>query len=593
MKIKLLKIKDYIGIEELNWNPGNINIIVGPKGSGKTTITEGIEKTISNNQRRTEVIRHGSEESLLFIEMDNGLEVDRRLRAGGKSDYLKLTGNMVEKSTEGELRKFLAGDIFRPLDFLDLGIDKQTEIILSMIKMDYSPEQINDWFGEDVLSKINTSKHLLQILKDIESKFYNERQEVNREVTTLKAQVKGIEQELPKNYDGKEWKDKKVQEYYDKVSKAQELNRQVELAQSVIDGIDQRIQIIKAEAENDKNRVNEKYRNKKQDIKDLIEIKKNAIKKKSDEISVLTQKAEKDRIEVDIWLNKEIEKLKQEAVDKKAVINKNADEEKGEIAEEMADITYQIPAKAESLNGLDEKKKLELQSVDKETKQKIKIENERVGQADKLLKENQDVDMEAKINKLQETADEVANMREHLHEWNRMVDIRNSKLAKKKDYSDNLTNLIEIARNKPSELLKQHKLPLEGISVDEDGLIRINVTLLDGLSGGEQLEVAFKLALQRMGKLRIMCLDGFERLNDSEQEKIIRLCEDNQIQTFVTRVEERAGFEIIDETKQTEICEECFHKYGEVEGHCYMFEKMLVGCKKFESIPKSQTESDK
>jgi len=591
MKISLLKIKDYIGIEELNWNPGNTNVIVGPKSSGKTTITEALEKTISNNQRRTEVIRHGADESLLFVAMDNGLEVDRRLRVD-KSDYLKLAGDMVEKSTEGELRKFLAGDIFRPLDFLDLDIDKQTEIILSMIKMDYSPEQINGWFGEDVLSKINTSKHLLQILKDIESQRYKERTEVNREVRTLEAQVKGIEQELPANYDGEEWKSKKVQEYYDKVSKAQELSKRIGLAQSVINEIDQRIQIITAEAENDRSRTKEKYSNEKQDIKDLIQLKQEEIKKKDEEKTVITEKAVKEKADVDVWLNEEIQKLKEEAAEKKVVIDEQVNENFKEIAEEITNIKYQISAKIESLTGLAEKKELELQSISKETKQNIRRENEKVGLADKLLEENKDVDMEAKINKLQETADKVADMREHLHEWNRMVDIRDGKLAKKRNYSNQLTNLIEVARNKPSELLKQHKLPLEGISVDEDSMIRIKGTLLDGLSDGEALEISFKLALQRMGDLRVMCLDGFERLNDSEQEKIIRLCEDNEIQTFITRVEEMEGFEIIDETKQAEKCKECFHKFVEGEGHCHLYEKMLVGCKKFKPMTKPQKESN-
>lgn len=205
MKIKKLKISNYIGIEELDWDPGMINIIEGPKGTGKTSITEAIETALSNNKRRTEVISHGKDEALLFVETDEGLEVDRRLRTD-KSDYLRLNGDMVAKSTESELRKFFRGDIFRPLDFIDLSIDEQTEIILSMIKMDYSEEEINDWFGEDVLKDINTSKHLLQILKDIEGKYYNERTEINREIRSLESQVKGIESELPPNYDGEKWK---------------------------------------------------------------------------------------------------------------------------------------------------------------------------------------------------------------------------------------------------------------------------------------------------------------------------------------------------------------------------------------------------
>jgi len=70
------------------------------------------------------------------------------------------------KSTETELRKFVKGDIFRPLDFINMPAGKQTEIILGMIKMQYSDEEINKWFGHDVLSNVNTSKHQRFFVRD-------------------------------------------------------------------------------------------------------------------------------------------------------------------------------------------------------------------------------------------------------------------------------------------------------------------------------------------------------------------------------------------------------------------------------------------
>jgi recombinational DNA repair ATPase RecF len=68
-------------------------------------------------------------------------------------------------------------------------------------------------------------------------------------------------------------------------------------------------------------------------------------------------------------------------------------------------------------------------------------------------------------------------------------------------------------------------------------LIRINGTLLDGLSDGEKMDAAFKIALQRMGELKIMCLDGFEKLDEKMQKQVIDICEQNDIQAFVTVTE--------------------------------------------------------
>jgi len=149
---------------------------------------------------------------------------------------------------------------------------------------------------------------------------------------------------------------------------------------------------------------------------------------------------------------------------------------------------------------------------------------------------------------MQQQAEKVEKMKEYLREWDRMLEIRNGTIVEKKAYSDELTGVIEVARNKPSELLKQHKLPIEGISVDANSLIRINDILLDGLSDGEKLETAFKIALQRIGELKIICLDGFEKLNKTEQRKIVKLCENEDIQAFITITKDTEnGIEIKEE----------------------------------------------
>ena len=510
MKIRAIKINNFLGIDEFNWNPGeSVNILEGPKGSGKSSVIEGIEKSFSNIGRRTELIRHGNNEATLYVETNTGLEIDRRIRAD-KADYLKLRqqGEGI-KSTEGQLRKFLSGDIFRPLDFINLDIKEQTKIILNMIEMDYSPEQICNWFGsEDVLSGINTDKHILQILKDIEVKHYKEREEINREIRSLEAQVKGIEKELPANYDGEEWKSVRVQDYYAKVTEAQKINQIIDQAKALKEGFESRVAAIESAAELSKSEVMERYKRKRQEIDDLVHLSESRIKKFA-----------AAAVEVDAELGREIEKLKAQA-----------EARKQELAAAVKAGQEKIFIRKDQIPDLCEQESNELTAIDKETIQKIETEKERLGKAADYLEQHEQIDIEP----LQQEADRVAEMQSYLREWDRMAEIRDGQLAKKKRYSDILTNLIETARNKPSELLKQHKLPIEGISVDEEARIRISATLLDGLSDGEKMEVAFKIALDRMGDLRIICLDGFEKLNESEQKKILELCEEHDIQAFVT-----------------------------------------------------------
>jgi len=196
----------------------------------------------------------------------------------------------------------------------------------------------------------------------------------------------------------------------------------------------------------------------------------------------------------------------------------------------ITDLETYIIRKENELLAFDEMQNMEVEGIKKQYAEKIETIKARAGKAAEYLNTHELID----TTPLQLDADNLAKMKEYLAEWDRMVELRNGQIKDKKDYSNKLTTLIETARNKPTELLKQHELPIEGIGVDADGMIRINGTLLDGLSDGEKLEAAFKIALQRIGELRVMCLDGMEKLNESEQEKVLQICADNDVQVFVT-----------------------------------------------------------
>jgi exonuclease SbcC len=537
IRIKAIKISNYVGIDEFQLNPGTITVIEGPKGEGKTSVLEAIHTAVENKKSRTEVIRHGADEATLFIEMDNGLEINRKLRAEG-SDYFKLrNGEQAIKSTESELRKLLSGEIFRPLDFIELDPKEQAVIILNMIKMNYGPSDINEWFGEDVLSGINTDKHLLQQLKDIENKFFAERTEVKKVIGTLETQVRGIEKGLPDNYDGKAWEELKLQDYYDKVAKAKTVNDWIEKSVELKSKFDENIETINATGANRKKTIKFKYKDLASDINDMVEI--------------VGGKIEKAQVSIDNSenvLTSMLQTLENEYQKELLEIQKKFDEKKAEAKKETFDynvelkefITLQdqkISNKQVELANLDEKKQLELDAVDQEILSDIEKAKLSILNADAYLENNEKVDLEP----LQAEADKVAQMQGYLREWDRMVQIRDGRMAEKQKHVNHLTVLIETARNKPSELLKQHELPIDGIGVDDNSMIRINGTLLDGLSSGEKLEAAFKIALQRIGDLRILCLDGLEKLNRTEQEKVVKLCEDENIQAFVTITTEIPG----------------------------------------------------
>ncbi|MZK53495.1 hypothetical protein [Clostridium beijerinckii] len=563
-KINFLRVSNFLGIDEMELEASKINIFKGPNGKGKTSVIESLEKTFTNKDRRTEVIKHGQEEATMFVELDDGLSIDRRVRSE-KGNYLKVRQDgKGADSTERFISSLVNGNIFRPLDWVNLSSKEQTKSLLSMLEIGWSEEDIVNWFG-DLVDDIDYSQHILLILKSIEQKYYKTREEVNREIKELKARIKSIYDDLPAEYNGDEWKDKNVQEYYAKVKEAQDINKWITEAKALQENFNSKVESIKANAESEKARITLKYKGEREDINDIITLSnskidraKNVINSADHELEIKMKELKNDNSET---LNKlteqyniSLRELEEEFKRKKEelltgykesqenlktslansfeIASKESSHKIAEQKDLIAINENKISAKQQEMLGLDEKEQSEKIVVDEKVKSEIEKEEIRIGKAAKYLEENQEID----IAPLQEEANNVQKMVSYLRDWDRIIEIRDNQLAPKERYSEELTAKIEKARTLPSELLKTAKMPIEDISVDTDGNVRINGTLIDGLSDGEKLSLAMRVAKAQCGALKIICMDKWESLDKAVQETLLKEMTEDEYQYFVTEV---------------------------------------------------------
>lgn len=563
-KISFLRVNNFLGIDEMELEASKINIFKGPNGKGKTSLIESIEKTFTNKSRRTEVIKHGQEEATMFVELDDGLSIDRRVRTE-KGNYLKVRQDgKGADSTEKFISSLVNGNIFRPLDWVNLSSKEQTKSLLSMLEIGWSEEDIVNWFG-DLVNDIDYSQHILLILKSIEQKYYKIREEVNREIKELKARINSIYDDLPAEYNGDEWKDKNVQEYYAKVKEAQDINKWISEAKALQENFNSKVESIKARAESEKSRVTLKYKGEREDINDIIALSNSKIEKAKTlinnadhELEIKMKELKNDNIEtlnkVTEQYNVSLKELEEEFKRKKEELLNNykdnqeklkislansfeiASKESAKTVDEQKDLISinenKIAAKQQELLGLDEKEVSDKNVINEKVKSEIEKEEIRIGKAAKYLEEHEEID----IAPIQEEANHVQEMVSYLRDWDRIIEIRDNQLAPKERYSEELTAKIEKARILPSELLKTAKMPIEGISVDVDGNVRINGTLIDGLSDGEKLSLAMRVAKAQCGALKIICMDKWESLDKSAQSALLEEMTEDEYQYFVTEV---------------------------------------------------------
>lgn len=563
-KIKFLRVSNFVGIGERELEAGKINIFKGPNGKGKTSVIEAIEKTFTNKDRRSEVIKHGEDEATLFVELDDDLSIDRRIRKE-KANYLKCrqNGKGVD-STEKFVSSLVNGNIFRPLDWVNLSVKEQTNSLLSMLEIGWSEDNIANWFGE-LPSDIDFNQHILLILKAIEQKYYKVREEVNREVKELKARIKSIVDDLPAEYNGEEWKDIDIKKYYAKVTEAQNINKLISQAKSLKDNFNNKVESIKSNGEAEKSRIVLKYKSEKEDIQDIISLANGKIEKANNfianadhELELKIKELQNENAsklnEANSDYEKSLKDLEKEYQERKEVLKKlhesHIDTLKNELTtsielskkqtasqlEEQKDLISinenKISAKQQELIGLDDKENLEIKSVGEKVEAEIEKVKITIGNASKYLEAHEEID----IKPLQEEADKVQEMVSYLRDWDRIKEIRDYQLSPKEAYSEELTTKIEKARTLPSELLKTANMPIEGISVDADSRVRINGTLIDGLSDGEKLELAMKVAKAQCGVLKVICMDKWESLDKVAQDKLLESMSEDDYQYFVTEV---------------------------------------------------------
>lgn len=490
--IKRLVIKNCLGIEELVINAGQVNIVSGGNEVGKTSILGVIEKALCNTQRGDKFIKVGKERAYIEIDTDEGLSI---LRTVGKGEGVKVTqDNIPVGSPETFLKGLFGGKetfAFNPVDFMLKKDTEQTAILLKLLPIAVSPENANEWFGET--PRVNYEKHGLQVIKDIEKWFYDLRAEANSRVKATKDESEAIKKRLPDNYKVEEWEGVKLGEMFNELSEARTINQGIESGKQFL-----------ANYEQEAGSIDNKYSVKETEIKKEIE---QEIKK----ITEATQNRKSEILAEIAELEKRKSLLLSEIEHNETILST-----KTSSLKRLAD---------EKLKAITDEKNKELTSL------KIKKQD-----TENYLSTHQPIDTSA----IQEKCTEAEKMKSFIPLAKEVVTLSN-KLSVEEQTANHYDDCVGIARRKPAELLSQVELPLEGLGINDVGIITINELPLSNLSTSKQIKVCLDIAraTQKNAVLKLICVDKLEHLDPSQREEFFKQIEaDKETQYFVTQVTE-------------------------------------------------------
>lgn len=473
MKISLVSLKNCLGIKELEFKPSKVTLIQGDVGQGKSSILETIKKVFTNIGERPEFVHSDGDKAETFLVLDDGTNIKKYINKQGKVTTVNVEKNGMKPSAAETFLKNLVGEgQLNPISLIQKNDDELSELILSTIPIRVTKEDLQSWIEEIPLG-IDLSKHGLQVCKEVEKYLYEKRRDINRDVETYKTEVKTLTEKLPLNYDPEEWRNVSQTEKYDEIKKAQEHNQKINQQQNLINSADIEIESLRSKCKAEIADAKEKYS-----------------KEKVDKESVINEK------------KKQIEELKKEI----AIIEKEVE-------------------------NIDNNCKNETERITNTYKELAENKKKEVEEAKKFIEKNEPISIEP----LEKEHKEIENMKSYI----RMADDLNDKKKKLTEVEairNDLTKKLEKIRNKPSELLAEAKMPIEGISISDDGKILINNRPIKNLSGGERIKFAVNLAKATAGECKVILIDGFEALSPSKQEGFIKECMNDDFEYIITEV---------------------------------------------------------
>ena len=104
-----------------------------------------------------------------------------------------------------------------------------------------------------------------------------------------------------------------------------------------------------------------------------------------------------------------------------------------------------------------------------------------------------------------------------------------------------LSEIIDNLRKLPSEILKREKLPIKGLSMNEDGeFLIVNsheiAVSLSQLSGFEKTQLSLDISIARLGEIRVLLIPQWAEVDTKNKERIKKHLEESDIQGIAIEV---------------------------------------------------------
>lgn len=194
MKIAQLKIRNVLGIRELDIEPGKLTEITGANGTGKSSVLKALRALVEGGHDAT-LIHKGADKGEVVLVLDDGTTIARKI--GEKTSKTEVTnGQGMKVPRPAEFVKGLSDVLaVNPVAFLNAPKKDRLQVLLEAMPLTVDPARVSEISGVDVSGM--TDQHALVVIEEARKTVYDERTGVNRAAKEKAGTISQLRETLP------------------------------------------------------------------------------------------------------------------------------------------------------------------------------------------------------------------------------------------------------------------------------------------------------------------------------------------------------------------------------------------------------------
>ena len=254
MKIVYVGLRNIMGIEELDFEPGKITVVEGKNGRGKTSILKALQGAVGGGHDAT-LLREGEDTGEVVLVFDDGKTLHKKIRAKGSKVSIKDDDGKELPRAASMLKDAIDDLAVNPIKILTANAKERVKLLLDSVEMEIPRKEIEEITGIEISA--GDTRHPLHIIQEQRQKVFDERTDNNRFLKEKVTMVDKMREGIPFKKDDTSYEEQ-VGELEYKVEELEAANKKVkdEAYGEMHDTLDK----LKAEEEEEIEKVRAHYR---------------------------------------------------------------------------------------------------------------------------------------------------------------------------------------------------------------------------------------------------------------------------------------------------------------------------------------------